>query len=281
MYDFLRQHPEIFMSKKKEPHFFGSDLQIFDHPRMSLKEYLSYFSEARDERRLGEGSVWYLYSQRAPFEIKEFCPSASILIMLRNPVDLMYSLHNQGLYSANYHIEDFAAALKAEENGNGHLRKAKHGSRTGDLAYRATARYTRHVERYLDVFGRDNVHIIIYDDLAASLAQVYRQTCEFLGVDSGFRPEFRVVNSNKNVRSRALLFLLKYPPPAAQRLARSLIPGHLRRGLYELVRRINTAYAPRPPMKPELERRLRAEFLPEVEQLSELLDRDLTHWCRT
>src|SRR3989339_415720 len=115
MCTYLKQHPEIFMPEKKESHFFGTDL---NSPRFirDKKIYLSLFSKAKDERRVGESSVWYLYSKKAASEIKEFSPSASIIIMLRNPVDMLYSQHSQFLYNGNEDIACFEEALNAEQD---------------------------------------------------------------------------------------------------------------------------------------------------------------------
>jgi len=84
MTEYLKQHPDIFIPEEKEPHYFGSDLE---YPRITKTEaqYLRLFSEAQDERRLGEASVWYLFSQRAAQEIYEFNPLSRIIIMLRTP----------------------------------------------------------------------------------------------------------------------------------------------------------------------------------------------------
>ena len=97
---YLGQHPEIFIAERKELHFFGTDLD-FSSPRITQEQYLSCFSEVQNEKRVGETSVWYLYSKQAAVEIKKFCPSANIIIMLRNPVDMLYSQHSQFLYNGN------------------------------------------------------------------------------------------------------------------------------------------------------------------------------------
>ena len=112
LYEYLGAHPEIFMSPYKEPHFFGSDLQQRWRPTKS--QYFSCFAKARDEKRVGEASVHYLYSKCAAAEIKEFCPEARIIIMLRDPVEMLYSLHSQSIFSGNEVINDFEEALEAE-----------------------------------------------------------------------------------------------------------------------------------------------------------------------
>ena len=72
MYDYLRQHPEIFMSSQKEPHFFGKDLTRHGTLyALRFNEYMSLFENANAEKIVGEASTFYLYSRSAPYEIHE------------------------------------------------------------------------------------------------------------------------------------------------------------------------------------------------------------------
>src|SRR5262245_21415535 len=77
---YLKQHPDIFIPARKELHYFGSDLAFLKAPRISLEEYLTQFGPAQDQRRVGETSVWYLYSQQAAAEISKFCREAQVII---------------------------------------------------------------------------------------------------------------------------------------------------------------------------------------------------------
>jgi hypothetical protein len=276
---YLSQHPEVFFPRIKEPHFFGSDL-VFKRPRMTKEQYLALFSQATGEKRVGEGSVWYLFSRVAAREIKDFCPSAKIIIMVRNPVDMMYSLHSQRLYGDDECVLDFAEALAAEEDRKRGLRLYQNARNHMGFFYREAATYTPQIRRYLDVFDRGQVKIIVFDDLRHDMAQVYREVCQFLEVRTDFRPRFVVVNPNKQVRSHALRSLLRYTPKGVQWLSRTLVPHQLRRKVRKGMKQFNTVYTSRPPLAPELRRRLQAEFLGEVERLSEMIGRDLTHWCR-
>ena len=69
LHAYLSQHPDVFMSDPKEPHYFGSDLDFRYRRRPSDAQYRSYFAGAGDRRRIGEASVWYLYSECAADEI--------------------------------------------------------------------------------------------------------------------------------------------------------------------------------------------------------------------
>jgi hypothetical protein len=280
MNDYLRQHPEIFLPQKKEINFFGSDL-IFYKPRVTKEEYFSHFAAAKDEKRVGEAAVWYLYSKLAASEIKAASPDGSIIIMLRSPVDMMYSLHAQRLYNDNEDLRDFAEALAAEQDRQQGRRVYKNAANAMGFFYRDAARYTQQVRRYFEVFGREKVHVIIFDDFKKDTPRSFRDTCEFLGVDTQFRPEFNIINPSKTVHSEALRSFLRYPPPAVRWVLRSLGLRPVEWGFKGWLKRLNTKVQPRSDIDPALKQVLQAEFLPEIEQLSELLGRDLTHWCQT
>lgn len=279
MYKWLKQHPEVFLpAQKKEPHFFGNDLRLVNRVRTE-QEYLSLFAEARGKKRVGEASVFYLYSKLAAGEIKSFNPNAMIIIMVRNPVDMLYSLHSQLLYSGDEDVVDFEAALAAEGDRERGLRVPSGSHVIDGLFYRAVARFTGQIRRYVDVFGRENVHVIVFDDLKRNPADVYKKTLRFLDIIEDFEPKFDIVNANKRVRSRTVMDFLQHVPPVFKMAGRLLMPRALRVATRGAITRLNTEYAGRGAMDPVLRKRLQTEFVPEVESLSELLGRDLTHWC--
>jgi len=284
MHDYLQQHPDIFMSPTKEPNFFGSDLEVGFRGRLTPEEYLSLFASARDEKRIGESSVIYLYSKRAADEIKECCGTARIIIMLRNPVDLMHSLHAH-FFQWNFEsIAEFRSALEAEP-------ARKQGRRLPPnliapvelLWYREMARFTDKVQRYLDVFGRENVHVILLEDIENDAELVYRNTLEFLGVRTDFKLELRVIHANRRARSQLIKKIVLDTRLFHWVKTHQTSPfvvsifDRLRKALV-VVKDWNTVEAKRSAMDPELRRALTKEFAPEVERLSELIRRDLSRW---
>jgi hypothetical protein len=281
MCTYLGQHSEIFMAARKEPHFFGTDISS---PVLIREEqpYLSLFAGARHEKRIGEASVFYLCSQRAATEIHAFCPSARIIIMLRNPVEMMQSLHSRHRLIGVEDIENFRAALAVEEERKrgGHLPARPYPVQT--LCYREMATYTPQVQRYLDVFGWQQVQVILFDDFTNDTARVYRDTCAFLGVSLDFQPEFPIINASKRVRSRTIRNVLSSPPSSlVRRLARAVLPRPFRQRVLRGLGSLNVVDERRPALDPQLRRQLQTDFAPEVEQLSTLLKRDLRHWCET
>ena len=150
------------------------------------------------------------------------------------------------------------------------------------LGYREAARYVEKVQRYFDIFGRENVHVIVFDDFAKDPAGVYGEALRFLGVRPDFRPPtFPVVNANKRIRSHRLYKFLTRPSKVVRGLSRAMVHRPLRSFLLVALRRLNTAYGERPPMSLELRSRLQTEFRAEVEELSNLLGRDLSTWSKT
>src|ERR1700686_4114710 len=156
LYRCLQAHPDIFVPERKEPHHFGTDLYSPTYVR-NLDEYLSLFAGAEEKKRVGEASVWYLYSKCAAAEIRAFHPHASVIMMLRNPVDMLYSLHSQHLYNGTEEIVDFADALSAEADRKKGRRLPEGVPAVERLFYREVAKYRDQVGRYLRAFGSANV----------------------------------------------------------------------------------------------------------------------------
>jgi hypothetical protein len=285
LYDYLSPHPDVFMPRLKEPKFFAPDLDSGTEWEgryfvRDEKTYLSLFADALMKKRVGEASAVYLSSEVAAQRMKEFSPLAKIIIMLRSPVEMMYALHNQRVFDGYEDISNFEEALDAEEDRKQGRRLPARTANIKALFYRDMARYAGQVERFLNAFGRDSVHIIIFDDFKSDVAASYRSTLGFLELDGGFRPEFKVSNASKRIRSRTLQRLLQNRPLRGQLLGSGVFSAALRQEAIKRFRRLNTKFEPRPALGRELKRRLQEEFVPEVERLSDLLNRDLMHWCR-
>lgn len=282
---FLGRHPDLFMPTK-ELHYFGADLG-FNTPARTEQNYLGFFADAPPSARAGESSTWYLYSRTAAREIQAFCPEAHILIMLRNPVSMLHSLHSHLLFTGNEDIADFGEALDAEPDRRAGRRIPAHSFPNGALLYSEVARFSEQVARYYDVFGRDRVKVILADDFKKDNAAVYLDVIRFLGMNTELPNLDEILaqdawtrNENKAPRSRLILRFLKLPTNQAvlRGLAPSPVPGwrFVLRGL----RRANIRYGERTPMAPDVKRRLTEQMAPEVAALGALIGRDLSSWTR-
>src|SRR5688572_20204409 len=110
--NYLRTHPELFISSPKEPTYFGRDLVPKRFP--SLESYLELFANTGKSKRAGDGSVAYLASDYAAEEIHRFNPHASIVMILRDPVEMMHSLHLKHYLMGIEPCRTLEAALAAE-----------------------------------------------------------------------------------------------------------------------------------------------------------------------
>lgn len=286
MDDYLRQHPEVFMALTKESHFFATDFLPPNSRFKNEEDYLALFAGTGTEKVLGESSVGYLYSNVAAARIKAFNPQARIIIMLRNPVEMIYAYHSELLFQGFEEIANFDAALAVEDKRKlGLCLPKKRYAARPLLCYRELAKFSPHVKRFFDHFDRRNIHVIIFDEFKGDIARVYRATCAFLGVNPDFQPNFhpnlRVINPNKRMRSQSLSRYLKNHQRQVVRYVKYLVPRSLRRSITQRLWDFNIKYEARSAMNPELKKRLSAEFAPDLERLSEMLGLDLTYWSRS
>lgn len=279
MYEYLRRHPQVFMPVLKEPMYFGADLTP-RYERMTEQQYLALFRDARDEQRAGEASPWYLYSTSAPTEIRAFNPDAQILVMLRNPVDVMHAQHGQLVFNQREDITDFEQALAAEDDRRRGERIPPSAIRPEALFYRHSVRFAEQVRRWLDVFGRERVHFIVFDDLVADPRGAYRGVLEFLDVDPSVEVDLSAYNPSRRARSGRLQRLIFNPPAPLRGLVGRLRRMGVAHRLRDALVSANSQRAGREQMDPQLRRALIAEMAPQIDELGRLIGRDLSAWSR-
>jgi len=277
LYEYLRVHPEIVMRVPKEPMYFGQDLTP-RYRRMTEDEYLALFRDTRDDQHAGEASPWYLYSKSAAQEIRDFNRDARAIIMLRNPVDVMYSQHSQLVFNQREDLTDFAQALAAEDDRRSGHRIPADAIRPEALYYRHSVQFPEQIARYIDVLGRERVHFIVFDDLVADPRAVYRACLEFLGVDPSVEVDLPVYNPNKRPRSGAIQKLIFAPRGPMKRIFGRLRSMPVMHRVRDAVVSANSTRAERKTMDPELRRQLTDEFAPIVRELGAMIGRDLSAW---
>jgi hypothetical protein len=278
MWSYLGKHPDIFAAGK-EYHFFGSDLAYRNQQRPDSQSYLAYFGRATDERYVLDASIGYLASKRAAAEIASYAPDSRIIAILRNPIDMMHSLHSELLFQGDEDVDDFAEALSLEGARQRGERIPEACQSIWALFYREVAHYSEQLIRYFDAVGSERVHVVVFDDLKDDTAGSYRAVLEFLGIDPTFQPDLPVVNANKVARSERMVKLLRSPPPIVRRLGRMAVHNqNVRRSLGGRLQSLNAGRQPRQPMDADLRRSLESEFRSEVATLGQLLGRDLSSW---
>lgn len=284
LYHQLGQHPEIYMSPVKEPLFFSKDIiqqgdtfckSNASSPYREKSEYLSLFSQIKNEKVIGEATTQYLYSKAAAQEIFKFNPQAKIIMILREPVSFLYSLHSQLLVEPAETVTDFETALLLEEERKKGLNLPPFTQWPGKFAYSERVRYYEQVVRYYDVFAKSQIKVIIYDDLKQNNAEVYKNILHFLNVDTSFVPNFIQANPSKKPRSIKLSFWVSH-----HSLIKRALKKCLSRSLYDKIKsvlkdKVLLKEEPRKLLDPNLRDKLMRRYKQEVVKISDFLGIDL------
>jgi hypothetical protein len=277
---YLSSHPDIFIPLQKESHYFADDFHRFREVS-SLDAYARLFKAASAQAAIGEASVYYLYSEPALRRIDQFDNASKIIVLVRNPIDMLYSFHRQLL--ATYHEDesDFPAAWQLQESRSRGERIPQQCLLPQMLQYATVGRLGERVDAVLRHFGADRVHVILFDDFVADTPAVYRQTLGFLGVPDDDRSEFPRINQNRNNRIPRLEPLMRRPGAwmvQAKQLLRNCVGNQRYAQLTDAYLRLFTTTEQRAPLPEEFVAELADEFRADIGHLSDLLKRDLSGW---
>lgn len=211
LYYYLRGHPRVFMSDEKEIHFFNRDRNW----EQGATWYERFFEGVGDVDAVGEASPGYsMYPHRrgVPERIASLMPNVRLIYVIRDPIDRMRShyAHRQASGSVVLPIDE-----ELLENP----------------LYLDMSRYALQIEQYLDHFGRDQLLVVVSEDLRSDRAATMATVFTFLGVD----PEFPVRagefhrTAQKRTRTTRGRFLGQIP---GYELARRLSPAGVKKRFY-------------------------------------------------
>ncbi len=278
LYENLKKHPQILMGIK-EMQYWASDWHF---PKGSMDEayYFSFFKHASSYRYAGEATVSNLASKNAAKAIYQFNPDAKIIISLRNPVDMIYSMYGQMLFNGSEDLPTFEEALAAEkERKNWQRIPALISGPVEFLLYRELAAYTNQVKRYLDYFGNKNVLILYFDDLKEDADKFMQKVYDFLNLDIPAKGITSKVNAAKKARSGMLTKFIAVRSHWKIQIAKILIPSRRKRyQIASFLGKINQKAIEQKPMQAATRAMLLDYFRPEIKSLEKLLGKDLSHW---
>jgi len=197
LYEYLKEHPDVYMSPIKEPHFLADKRKLMEHFDINIKDiitnekdYLKLFQGAKNEKILGEASTSYLY-YTDPKIIKEKFPNSKIIIMLRNPIERAWSHYLMGIRGG--FINPYKISFREAIN------KFPIIIRLGF--------YSKNVYRYLKVFGSD-LHIILFDDFRENTLEVIEKVYQFLDINN-YIPKLEIYNKGVLPRNKFSFYLIK------------------------------------------------------------------------
>ena len=196
LFHYLKDHPNIFMSPTKETHYFSQNLDYHIHLYNSLEDYLRLFKEVKNESIIGEASTSYLDNEDIPQIIAEYNPNAKIIIMLKDLVELIYTMHFEFAFRGRVK-EDFREELEAQEKSTGSLNYLKIVKNLPPI-----------IKIYQELFGKENVLILEYKEFSSNTPDIFAKILEFLEVDTSYRPEFKKYNASARPQSKFISKLL-------------------------------------------------------------------------
>lgn len=289
LFKYLGEHPGIYVpdflygnAGKAEANHFASDFLDEQNPMRDRVHYLSFFKNAGPDQILCDASVFHLYSSEAPAAIHAYNPDAKIIIMLRDPVDFMFSYFKEVRFQGIERASSFARALDLEEKRmEGQSIDESLDFQHSVLGYRKLAHFSVYVKRYLEVFPRKQILFIKADDFFADTKSIFKVVLDFIGVEEWYPASFPRVNPSKTVRSVLLQKILLHPPKPLVEMLKKALGEVLCMKLAKCAGSLNRSFnltKSRDAIPRELATRLHNEFHSEVDSLSGLTGLDLSNW---
>jgi hypothetical protein len=284
LWHYLKQHPQVYMVPRKHTRFFAYDVEYPDfrgpapsapgtpYSVVNAEDYHALFDGVTSEKAIGEISWTYLYRPEAPGRIKEYAPDIKLIAILRHPTDRAYSHYRQNVKAGREQITDFIQALEEE------CVRVRDGW-WPEFHYVQVGLYAAQLERYLQLFNRDQIRIYLHEDFEANPSGFLRDVLQFLDVDESFTPEaFIRYNSAATPKSEALHTLLqsmKAVRPAVERF----IPKELRRRVLRLGSTLHKRNLARPELSPKVRKSVTDKYFREdILRTQDLIGRDLSSW---
>ncbi|HCI81286.1 MAG TPA: sulfotransferase [Ktedonobacter sp.] len=271
---YLSQHPDIFITSRKDAHFFAAEHFPCTGPgdevmkrkvMLDEAEYTQLFADVTEEKAVGESSAFYLCLPGTAERIAQAVPDAKIIMMLREPAERAYSAYM-------LLVRDGRETLSFEEGLSREEERKQQGFEPM-WWYKDLSLYSSQIQHYLDVFGKEHVKVILYEEFYANPGQALREIFAFLGVREDVVINTSVRYNMAGVpRSRRLHKLLYKLIDNPNSLAKRIKPG--------LAWKVMSKFLLRPAseMSPQTKAQLKAYFAEDVEKLEDLLQQDLHCW---
>ncbi len=280
IYSYLQQHPQVFVSPRKETDFFCRDLSKpvpADEPRqtrggrkriLTIEDYESLFAQVGDEVAIGEASPNYLFAhERSVSGIQKYVPDAKLIAILRNPVERAYSDYLMHVRQVVGNRKPLAKQVKESAESSHTLLKG---------------RYYEGIKHFLEAFDPEQVKIFLYDELRQDSAGLMRQIYEFIGVDPSFEVDTGRRQQTAQVpKNQSIHHLLQTNNPVrslAGSLLRKMMPEEQRQKLRSRLIAANSTGKEGLPLSLEDRQLLEDYYRDDVRCLQDLLSRDLSSW---
>jgi len=294
LYSYLAQHPDLFLPDVKEPNYFAyknTSLHVKGPKaestliKLLLKkavvnesDYLKLYENAGESQLMGDCSPRYLYFEQAPELIYKDCPKAKIIVILRNPV----------ARARSHYLMNRQRDLEPEETFETAVDKEQERKQLGwgwDWHYLSLGRYAQQLQHYFDKFPRENILVVLHDDLIADQQAVIQKIYRFIGVDDSYQADtsrqFKVASTVGAADGFLGRLIFATESTRIGALAIKIVPKKAGLWLQNILR---DAFSKRHGGRkiPLLSQATKAycwqQLQDDVKRLEQMLERDLSHW---
>ena len=277
LYTYLKQHPEVFMPSIKEPMFFNNldqeDKLILKGRKgkkiSTFKEYFSLFKNIKNEKAIGEASPEYIYNSKCARLIKDHLPNVKIIAIIRQPIDRAYSNYLHAKRADREPISNFEFAFNSEE-------KRIKENWSPLYHYKSKGLYYTQLKRYYDLFPKEQIKVILFEDIKKNPEKITKEVFEYLDVDPKFIPDTsKIANISgipKGLFGWIIMKLRKnnlIPNIEFSKYLPKLIIRHIVKMIYSTPNKVNT----------DLSKKLtQKHYKQDIIKTEKLICRDLKHW---
>lgn len=257
LYTCLKEHPEIFLPKNKEIHFFS-------YPGLyqrGTEWYESFFPDTIAEKAVGEISPSYLPTSDAASRIHEYNPHVRLICILRNPIERAYSHYCMDM-------------------GIGKVSRDINSGLTPDNPRVTWGLYHSQITELMNLFSPEQIKIYLFDDIKKKPDLLLQDLYSYLEVDNSFSPSFLFTPKNTQKSLPKYPKLYNYLRGVYQQLvpiSGGLLTELRLKGYLNLFHQLNQGDE-FPKLSREKEISLAKFYQQDVTALSEIIERDLSFW---
>ncbi|SFQ51416.1 sulfotransferase family protein [Parafilimonas terrae] len=277
IYDILKQHPQVFLPKLKEPNFFNRE----DYFKKGIEWYLKTFYNTSEEKKIiGDFTPSYLASEMVPHRILSFIgKDVKFLFILRNPVDRAYShfLHNKRDEREPY---DFETALQEEQDRIIKYKKPDTYFLALKFGYVWQSLYANTILTYRQLFGKERVMVLIFEELFADTPNCIKSILDFLQIDKSINLDFNIASNPSSVaRSKMIKKLITHDSVIKKGIKKIIPSVTMRKRIRKFLQKSNNQPKKYKSLEVAIKRNVyNTYFKNDVEKLEVLIEKDLSHW---
>lgn len=266
LYSRLKEHPEVFVSKTKEIGFFNglseSLLTNNTYEKLGISWYEKFFEGAYNYKVIGEFTPIYISDILAPERIKKELGEPKIIAILRNPISRAYS-HYWMAYNKLQTKKEFRQLII--EN---------------DAQFIQRGLYYSQLKRYYEIFPKENIHIILMEDIYNNPQLVLKNVCRFLQVNSDFHfSAEKQENKSSSLKFPVFYMLMEKYIQKIRKSKFSFVIDIIKNlKLDDYIKKISKKEVNYPNLSIEDKKSLVIYYREDILKLSKLINRDLSFW---